>query len=36
MFALGIRKGDSQVIETFKGDGEADFAVLEDWLGKYQ
>jgi len=35
-FALGIRKGEPQVIEAFKADGEAGFAVLEDWLGKNQ
>jgi glutathione S-transferase len=35
-FAVGIRKGEPAVIESFKADGEAGLAVLEDWLGKHE
>jgi glutathione S-transferase len=35
-FAVGIRKGEPPVIESYKTDGEAGLAVLEDWLGKHE
>ena len=35
-FALGIRKGEPPVVESYKTDAHAGLAVLEDWLGKHQ
>jgi len=34
-YKLGLRKGESPVVDSFKGDGEAGLAVLEEHLGKH-
>jgi glutathione S-transferase len=34
--ALGIRKVEPPVAESYKSDGESGLAVLEEWLGKNQ
>ena len=33
-FALGIRKAEPAVVESYKADGNAGLGVLNDWLGK--
>jgi glutathione S-transferase len=33
-FALGIRKAEPPVVESYKADGQAGLAVLEEWLGR--
>lgn len=35
-YTLGIRQGDPAVIESYRKDGEAGLAVLEEWLGKHE
>ena len=35
-YAMGIRKAEPPVVESYKADGAAGLAVLEDWLGKHQ
>ena len=35
-FKLGLRKGDPPVIESYRRDGEAGLAVLENWLRDHQ